>query len=849
MAVINAYGRFKERKRMSIPIVKVPRSVREAFNIDTMFENGIAKLERGKRDCLYDRCYVFEDVNYINRDEKEKEQFLNLFMTWLKTMNVEFKITLANEYQSMEEFLGNVSYLKDSRYPLAAKGVEEWIRGKLAESGPNVTRLRYLTVSCRAGTLKDARIFFQAFDKTAGFMFSSWKGRIMPLDGISRLYTLHSLLRPGKKEEEAFIRLEKGHDWKNDVYPGSIRSRTSYMVMDDVFICMLYGARYTGALDPDSLLQTLSNTEYPSFITMDYAPVPPDVINDFLVAAGMNVDKAISDEEEKRRKHNIISSGPSYAKQRKKDEVESLADQVSDNEETGFYMNFLMAVTARDEGTLGIRVREVMDLAKREKVILETADFQQLKSLNTALPIGGRQVDFMRFFLASSIVAFQPYHCQDIIEPGGIMYGTNRTTGRPIIGNRKLLPNPHGIFLGHTGHGKSAMEKLITAQTMMNGDDDIILLDPQNECQEFVRAFDGRYFDLTPKSGVFLNGFEVYEDVFYGDLATKEKFIAVQTNYAKSLMPAIMNNITFTQEHATFVGRCMRRMFEKVFAQKKLKIQPTLMMLREEIGEELARAESDHDRDIIRPVYNSLEEYTEGACDMLAHPSNIRFDERLVGFGLKNIPEDNWEAVMLTVMHYVTTRLEYNQKDRRAVHFIVDEAQIISRKGSSAEQLNTAVVTFRKFGGIVTLVMQNIMAARDNPRLRELFANCSFKCFLDQGGMDAEIVSQIQELSAAEYAALDTDEVGKGVLVWGKKVALFDSVIPKDNPLYGLINTNFHEKKLAGTTEEENGEKEEKERKAAPDEAEETGQAGQVLLPAGAAQELTGQEGGEDGDQ
>jgi len=35
------------------------------------------------------------------------------------------------------------------------------------------------------------------------------------------------------------------------------------------------------------------------------------------------------------------------------------------------------------------------------------------------------------------------------------------------------------------------------------------------------------------------------------------------------------------------------------------------------------------------PIYNSLEEYTEGACDMLARTSNVSFDERLVGFGLK----------------------------------------------------------------------------------------------------------------------------------------------------------------------------------------------------------------------
>ena len=205
-------------------------------------------------------------------------------------------------------------------------------------------------------------------------------------------------------------------------------------------------------------------------------------------------------------------------------------------------------------------------------------------------------------------------------------------------------------------------------------------------------------------------------------------------------------------------------------------------------------AKDDYDRSIIKPIYNSLEEYTEGSCDMLAYPSTVRLDNRMIGFGLKNVPPDNWEPVMVTVMHYTSTRMEYNQEAQRATHFIVDETQVVSRKGTSAEQLNTAVATFRKYGGICTMAMQNITAALENKMLKELFSNCNYKCFLDQGGADANALAQIQELSQTEFNALNSEEVGKGVMVWGKKVVLFDAKISKENELYPLINTNFHEK-------------------------------------------------------
>ena len=179
---------------------------------------------------------------------------------------------------------------------------------------------------------------------------------------------------------------------------------------------------------------------------------------------------------------------------------------------------------------------------------------------------------------------------------------------------------------------------------------------------------------------------------------------------------------------------------------------------------------------------------------MLAYPSTVRLDNRMIGFGLKNVPPDNWEPVMVTVMHYTSTRMEYNQEAQRATHFIVDETQVVSRKGTSAEQLNTAVATFRKYGGICTMAMQNITAALENKMLKELFSNCNYKCFLDQGGADANALAQIQELSQTEFNALSSEEVGKGVMVWGKKVVLFDAKISKENELYPLINTNFHEK-------------------------------------------------------
>ena len=74
-------------------------------------------------------------------------------------MSVDFKITIANEFQSIDEFLKKIRGKQNSKvYPQIDRGIKEWTREKLENSNPNVTTLRYLTVSCRANSLDEATI-------------------------------------------------------------------------------------------------------------------------------------------------------------------------------------------------------------------------------------------------------------------------------------------------------------------------------------------------------------------------------------------------------------------------------------------------------------------------------------------------------------------------------------------------------------------------------------------------------------------------------------------------------------------------------------------------------------------
>ena len=249
-------------------------------------------------------------------------------------------------------------------------------------------------------------------------------------------------------------------------------------------------------------------------------------------------------------------------------------------------------------------------------------------------------------------------------------------------------------------------------------------------------------------------------------------------------------------------------MYESYFEQKRREKQPTLIMLRDLLKEQAGKEDIMEGRLRAMDIADSLEQYTDGVYDMFAHPSNLNLSSRLVSFGLKNIPEEIWEPVMVAVMHFLTTRIEYNQDKLIAARLVVDEAQVLCAKPSSAAQLLHAVETYRKVGAVVTLAVQNLTRVLEKPELRDMFSNCPYKCFLDQGGVDAASLAQIQELSGEEFRALQEDKPGYGVMVWGNQVYQFDAGMAKENVLYPMFNTDFHEKADQKAAEAMSGRKE-----------------------------------------
>lgn len=812
MAKLNTNFRFSEKRAVTVPVVRIPRKVKDALNIAAVHENGIFKIEPMDGMAVYDQCYIFEDINYKNQDEGKKTYTLLEIMKWFKGMSTQFKVTIANEQRDMEKFMEETFRpLHGEEYPDLEQGLGDWINQKIEEGTRDIRRVLYLTVTCRAKSFEEAAVFFSTLDTSLQTIFSALRSRLYRMSGRERLTVLQRMLRLGENGVlPQPARISSGNDsWKNQILPVVMEQDMDFMRLNTRYACVLFAHDYDQSLDEEKVVHGLTDTLFPTYITLDIEPVKRRLLKEKLLSAHTNNERNISQERERSFMMGQYGAGTSYLLNKKKEELEGMLNQVDENDEEAVFLGMLVLVPADTLEELAQRVDTLKQIANTNGYKLDPYYHRQLKALNTVLPIGGRQVNHMHSLFTSSAVAFQPFYARDLQDKGAYVYGLNRTTKHLLRGNRKRLKAPHGMIVGHTGSGKSFLIKETEiAQTLLFTDDDVIILDPNNEQEEFIKTCRGQYFDFTPQCQIYLNPFEIPMDVWEGDLVIRNRFIAKKTEYAISFCTAVMTNILVTQIHMNYIGRAVRKVYEECFGQKKRKRNPTLIDIWENLKEQTEKAESPEERRMLLDIVDSLEEYTVGVYDMFAHPSNLNIHNRLVGFGLKNIPESVWEPVMVTLMHFLAIRIEYNQDKLIASRLVVDETQVLCEKGSSASQLLYAVETYRKVGAVVTLAIQNLTRALENPELRDMFSNCPYKCFLDQGGVDAANLARIQELSQEEFRALEENIPGHGVMVWDTQVYLFDARMKEENVLYPQFNTDFHEKAEKQRKESEGKKKE-----------------------------------------
>lgn len=755
-------------------------------------ENGIFELENKKGNHLFDKVYVFADVNFSIKDEDEKEEIFDLWCRILNSQNIPFKIVIANQNRNISRMKREMLLKKrGDKYDLFIEQYNHVILDKMDEGENSIEQVKYLVLSCEKPDYENAKSYFQMVETSLYLNYRKIGSTLIPLDAKERLRSLHAFYRLGKEDEFDFgwdLALNLRRDWRNDVCGIYIKEEKDHLEMENRECCTLFLQKFSQNLE-DKFLTELTSVPFNTTTALDIIPVPSTAAWKIVEGIYMNIERAIQKQQDAHNKRNAFSSEVSYKKRREKEEVETYMDKMRSNDQKMFLLGLTVTITAQNMEMLHRHIDTIKNFASGYNMTFEIHTGKQMDAMLSTLPTAVRKIDTMRVLFTESTGIFMPFNVQELQHAKGIYYGINQVSKNILRGDRRCLKNGNGFVFGVPGSGKSFFVKFEMGQVyIMYMDADIIVVDPQNEYFEIAQFFDGQVINMSANTDNFVNPLWMPQRKQIRDTGA---FIADKSEFMFGICEQALKPETLSATHVAVIDRCVREIYQEIFASKSKNMEsPTMTDFRKKLYEQ-------QDPEVLmeaRHLYAALETFVEGSLNMFAHQSNVEVDNRFVVYGLRDLGDSLRAMAMLVMIENIRTKIAYNQKKGRTTWVYVDEFHTLLNDEYSQRALEKLWKEVRKQGGFCTGITQNIMDCLLNKRTKTMISNSEFTVLLDQSSLDQADILDVIEVSESQLEYVTNSDPGTGLQRFGDKIVTFDITVPDDNPIYKMFNTNFHER-------------------------------------------------------
>lgn len=772
---------FKELKKASEPLYKAPKSIQQTIEIMKVAENGIFEVARNR----FSKCYRFQDINYTTTNETEQIDIFERYCKFLNSLDVSFKITINNKNKDMEQVRDYVFLQrKDDGYDGFRSIYNNIMEQKIHEGRQGIEQERYLTITIERKNFEEAKAQFATIEASVHKAFGELGADIVPLSGNERIKVLYDYYHLGDENSFDFdIREAKkvGADFRNDLCNGMMQFYPDYFKDEKKFCRALFIKKYPSSLS-DRFLNEITSLPVHSITSIDVVPIPKDMTTKVLQKKYLGIESDIIKQQRVRNKNNDFSSEISYNKRIEKKEIEEIMDDVRENDQCLYYVSVTIILMADTKEELDSMTETVETIGKRNSVTIEEHYLKQRESLNTALPIGVRQVETMRTMLTQSLAVLMPFNVQELNDKQGCYYGINQVSKNINIGNRKKLINGNGFVFGVPGSGKSFFCKMEMGNVFLSGNDEIIVIDPMNEYFDIAETYGGTVVNMSTYTDNYVNPLDM--DVWSLDLNDSKGMIREKGEFMLGLCEQCMGE-SLNSRQKSIIDRCVRKLYIEI-ARNREKYVPIMS----DFYEILMNQPEDEAKDIAL----SLELFVNGSLNIFNHQTNVDVDNRFTVYGIRDLGTELSPITMLVMMESIQNRIIANGKRGIATWLYIDEFHVLLNSEYSAKYLQQLWKKVRKQGGLCTGITQNVVDLLQNYTATTMLANSEFVALLKQANTDSSRMAEVIGVSEAQLRFVTNSSSGMGLMKCGNVVIPFDNTIEKGTDLYNLYNTNIHEK-------------------------------------------------------
>ena len=733
----------------------------------------------------FTRTWRFSDINYAVASDDDQ---LTMFLAHSALINgfptdAMAKINVFNR-QLSHKVLSSLAIPNDEAdYTVYANELSGIFSDKMADSN-NIVHDKFITISTEKKNAEEARTFFTRVNNDLTADYAKLSSKITELGYKDRLRIFYDFFRNGDVNEfslEMKKKVGKGSSFKDKICPDSIEFKSDHIRLGERFARVIFLKEYPSFLK-DSMLSELTDFARSMMLSVDIEPIPTDIAVKIVQKKLLGAETEIAKWQRQQNMNNNFSANIPYDLEQMRDESKEFLKDLTERDQRMMFVTVTLVHVADTLDELNNDTETLLSIGRKHLCNFSILRYQQEDGLNTVLPYGLMKLKAERTLTTESTAVLMPYKTQEIIDEGGLYYGVNAISHNLLMCNRKLLLNGNGFILGVSGSGKSFASKLEMTLAAIFSKDDIIVIDPEREYAPLIKNLGGENIKLSVTSVNHINAMSINKDTDADD----ENPVSMKSELLISIFDELLKSgssrmgIGVGAKDKSIIDRCTIRVFADYMNGRSDK-QPTLMQLRDEL---LNQPEPEaHDLALC------LEMFTTGSLNAFAHQSNVDVNKRIISYDILELGEQMKSIGLLIMLDNIMNRVIENRRRGRYTRVYIDEAHLFFKNQYSAEFLLKAWKRFRKYGGLLTGITQNISDCLNNETASGMLANSEFLLMLNQSPSDRKDLSELLNISDTQMSYITNAGAGRGLIKVGGSIVPFVNDFPTDTELYKLMST------------------------------------------------------------
>lgn len=737
-----------------------------------VYKNGVFKISKNE----YSKTLEFFDRNYTALSEEDRE---NVFINFSEILS---SFDSSNSYQFSYINCGEKSFKLEDRFKIKNKNdafdefrdeYNQILKSKINKN-KGFEKRKFLTFKTTAKNIKEANINLIGMEKDLKKQFKELDTEIKILNLEERLSLFYEMLNPHKNLDFGQI------DQKEKIVPKLLDfSKDDEFKINEMFAQTFY-LEITGSEISDEILKEFVEVNEDLYINFHIEPIDQLDGTNLVAKTLTNLQQMKIEEQKKAIKSGYDMDLIGGKLKENLDSVESLLEDVKSKNEKLFKVTILFTILAKDKLYSRKILASLRKIAKRNNSILKPLKYLQEQGLVSSLPLCKNEIESMRILTTSSVAAFIPFKTKELITKGNpFYYGNNQISKNIICLDRMYLNSANGLILGSTGSGKSFAAKEEMTLSYLLTDDEIIILDPEREYIELTKALDGEVIEISPNSKNYINPLDI--NLGYGG---EDFALSIKLDFVLSFFELILKRSLEPREDS-IIDRAVREIYKEYFKNPKKENIPIL----EDLYNELLSYKTD----ISYELCESLEFYVKGSMNIFNHHTNIDIKKRIICYDINSLGEKLRKIGMQIIQNEVWNRVTVNRNKKILTRYYVDEAHLFFEDTTTAKFNTQVYKRFRKYGGVPTLMTQNVKNILAYKGVEDIFENTDFILILKQAPKDREIMARLLNLSLEQEKYISNPDKGSGLIKFGKDIVPFENKFPKTTKLYKLLQTSFRE--------------------------------------------------------